>query len=109
MDIEETCGKSKKEIVKQLKVFNKELERHYKIRPIIYSNINFIENYLADDFKNYFFWIAHYYIDKLVVEDDINWIFWQHSDKAILVGSGINVDVNVFNGGSRDLESILHK
>ena len=109
VDIEETNGKSKREIIRQLKIYIKELEKHYKVRPIIYSNINFIENYLADDFKNYFFWIAHYYIDKLVVEDDINWIFWQHSDKAILVGSGWNVDVNVFNGGSRDLESILHK
>ena len=109
VDIEETCGKSKKEIVKQLNVFIKELERHYKIRPIIYSNINFIENYLADDFKKYYFWIAHYYCDELVVEEEINWIFWQHSDKAVLSGCDNNVDVNVFNGGSRQLEQILIK
>ena len=109
VDIEETSGKSKKEIVRQLKLFIKELEFHYKIKPIIYSNINFIENYLADDFKNYHFWIAHYYVEELIVEDEIDWLFWQHSDKAGLFGCGYKVDVNVFNGSRQDLQRILLK
>ena len=107
IDVEETGGKSKKEIVNQLKIYIKELEFHYKTKPIIYSNINFIENYLADDFKNYKFWVAHYYRDELIVEDNIKWLFWQHSDKAGMFGCEYLVDVNVFNGTRAQLQRIL--
>lgn len=107
VDIEETGGKSKKEIVKQLKIYIKELENRYRIKPIIYSNINFIENYLADDFKSYNFWVAHYYRDELIIADNIKWLFWQHSDKAGMVGCDYHVDVNVFNGSRAELQRIL--
>ncbi len=107
VDIEETNGKTKKVIVSQLKLYIKELEYHYRVKPIIYSNINFIENYLADDFSAYKFWVAHYYCDELIVEERINWLFWQHNDKAGLFGCGYNVDVNVFNGNKKDLLKIL--
>lgn len=107
IDIEEVRGKSKAEIVSALKQFAAIIEEHYKIRPIIYSNINYIEDYLADDFKDYKFWIAHYYQYDLNAGDSIQWLFWQHSDKADLLGINGNVDANVFNGGKEALDSIL--
>lgn len=107
VDIEETGNLSKKNLIKQLKIYIKEMELHYKRQPIIYSNINFIENYLADDFSNYNFWVAHYYRDELIVEDNIKWLFWQHSDKAGMFGCDYHVDVNVFNGTRAQLKRIL--
>ena len=107
IDVEEIRGKSKQDLVKQLNIYIGEIEKHYKVRPILYSGINFIENYLSDDFSDYNFWVAHYYEDELVIASDIKWLFWQHSDKATMVGCRYYVDVNVFNGTRSDFEMIL--
>jgi lysozyme len=109
IDVEETGGKSKKELVKRVRIFALDIEKKYKVKPIIYSNISFIEDYLADDFDGYYFWIAHYYEEELVIEKSVNWLFWQHSDKAAMFGCRQLVDVNVFNGNKNELKAILLK
>ena len=72
-----------------------------------YSNISFIEDYLSDDFPDYYFWVAHYYQDDLNISSEINWLFWQHNDHAMLFGYDQGVDVNVFNGNIIEFRSIL--
>lgn len=107
VDIEETRGKPKEVIVKQLKEFIASLEKKYKVKPIIYSNINFIEDYLADDFADYPFWIAHYYRTHVSPAENIQWVLWQHSDKGDLLGINGNTDVNVFNGSKEEFDELL--
>jgi lysozyme len=107
VDIEELRGKSKTELVAALTDFITELQLHYKVKPIIYSNVNFIEDYLADDFKQYPFWIAHYYRNELVADDSVQCLFWQHTDKADLLGIKGTVDANVFNGREDDFNKLL--
>ena len=107
VDIEETKNKSKAEIVAQLKIFLAEIESHYKTKPIIYSNYNFIEDYLADDFKNYPFWIAHYYHEEFTPIDSINFLFWQHSDRSDLLGINGNADANIFTGNEEEFRRLL--
>lgn len=109
VDVEEIGKKKKSELVKSLKIFIADIEKKYGIKPIIYSNISFIEDYLADDFVGYKFWIAHYYEEELVVESSIKWLFWQHSDKAFVFGCRQPVDANVFNGSFSDFKKILIK
>lgn len=107
VDVEDLRGKSKAELVSCLRVFLHEIESHYHVRPIIYSNINFIEDYLEEDFSDYSFWIAHYYRHELNTDGNIKWVFWQHSDKASLLGIRTNVDANVFNGDEEDFQKLL--
>ena len=110
VDIEDAKGKSKAEIVSALKEFLATIERHYKVKPVIYSNINFIEDYLMDDFRGYNFWVSHYEQDSLDIGDDsLKWIIWQHSNKSDLLGITGNADVDVFNGTRQQLDSILVK
>lgn len=109
IDIEETKGKTKAEIVAGLKIILKQLEVRYGVKPIIYSNISFIEDYLSDDFGDYNFWVAHYYEDELEISDEIHWVFWQHNDKAMIFGCDNSVDVNVFNGNQEQLKDLLLK
>jgi lysozyme len=104
IDIEESKKMTKREIVKSLKDFIKLLENHYHVKPIIYSNRNFIEDYLSDDFDNYIFWVAHYERPSIVF-NDVKWMFWQHNDKARLL-NGQQIDANVFNGTKSDLRKI---
>lgn len=109
VDVEETRGKKKADVVKGLKEMLMKLEEHYKVKPIIYSNINFIEDYLSEDFSGYRFWVAHYYQDELKPDESIQWLFWQHSDQADLLGISGNVDANVFKGDEVDLNKLLVK
>jgi lysozyme len=107
LDIEETGNKSKKELVKSLKTYLGEIETHYQCKPIIYSNISFIETYLAGDFKDYQFWIANYYKDKLVASPQIKWMFWQYYDRGKISGCNECVDMNVFKGSRAEFNKIL--
>ena len=90
-----------------LKTYLTIIEEHYHTKPIIYSNINFIETWLADDFSDYSFWIAHYYADKLRPAPGIKWLFWQYHDQAKVSGCNECIDVNVFKGSSKDFNEIL--
>jgi lysozyme len=107
IDIEETRGKSKQEIVTAVKTMSDLLQAQYGVKPILYSNISFIEDYLSDDFPDHYFWVAHYYEEQLEISDEIKWLFWQHSDRAMLFNSDQHVDVNVFNGNQIELRNIL--
>ena len=107
IDIEDTRGCTKQQIVDGVKTMASLLEIRYGTKPIIYSNISFIEDYLSDDFPDYYFWVAHYYQDDLNISSEINWLFWQHNDHAMLFGYDQGVDVNVFNGNIIEFRSIL--
>ena len=107
IDVEDTRGRSKQEIVDGVKTMSQLLEKKYGTKPIIYSNISFIEDFLSDDFPDHYFWVAHYYEEELQVADEIHWLFWQHNDKAMMLGYDQKVDVNVFNGNMIELRSIL--
>lgn len=107
VDVEEMRGKNKEELVKSLKEFLKIVEEHYHVRPIIYSNLNFVEDFLLEDFGGYKFWIAHYYRNELATPDSIECVFWQHTDKADLLGVRGNVDANVFTGSEQELKKML--
>jgi lysozyme len=106
LDIEQLNGTSperlRQEAIKWLDI----VEAHYKVKPIIYTNVDFYKNYLGEDFDQYPFWAAHYKTqDKPRINR--NWIFWQHSDEGNINGIIGNVDFNVFNGDIYDLKKLL--
>ena len=86
----------------EVKTWLRHVERHYGVKPILYTSRRFKERYLNDDTLNaYPFWIAHYYVDSLTYQGP--WTFWQHTDRGRLPGIRGRVDMNVFNG---DLDSL---
>jgi lysozyme len=81
------------------------VERHYGVKPIIYTYYKFKMRYLSDPvFNQYPYWIAHYYVDK--VEYKGEWKFWQHTDVGKLPGIKGNVDFNIYNGSYYDLRKL---
>ena len=81
------------------------VERHYQIKPIIYTYYKFKNQYLSDSiFNQYPYWIAHYYVDS--VEYRGRWKFWQHTDAGRLPGIKGNVDLNIYNGSYYDLRQM---
>lgn len=87
---------------RDLKIWLDKIEKHYKVKPILYTSYKYKTRYLNDSvFNSYPYWIAHYYVDS--VEYQGNWKFWQHTDVGTLPGIKEKVDLNVFNGSLEEL------
>jgi lysozyme len=82
------------------------LEKHYGVRPIIYTNADFYKQYLIDSFDDYPLWVAHYLrMDRPGVARP--WHFWQHSESGHVNGILSKVDFNVFSGDAQDFQQLL--
>jgi len=109
LDIETLAsGFNAENTIRGIKNWLKIIEKAYHIKPIIYTNIDFYNNYLADaDFNDYPLWIAHYYEEKVRINQI--WCFWQHNDRGKVNGIEGFVDFNVFNGAINDLQKLCKK
>ncbi len=108
LDIETANGASAADIRQRAKDWLQMIEKHYKVKPIIYSNIDFYENFLAGTFDDYPLWVAHYYVqDKPRIKR--SWLIWQHNEKGQVNGIDAFVDFNVFNGDSTAFKKLLIK
>ena len=101
LDIEKK-PKNVEKLKKDLLVWLNRVEKHYKVKPILYTSYKFKNKYLSDSvFNTYPYWIAHYYVDSVRYEGE--WKFWQHNDAGTLPGIDELVDLNVFNGSMSEL------
>ena len=108
LDIEKTFGISEQELQQRAKDWLLAIEKQYKVKPIIYTNVDFYENFLAGSFDDYPLWVAHYLVkDKPRIKR--NWQFWQHNETGRVNGVDAYVDFNVFNGDSTMFKKILLK
>lgn len=87
-----------------LKRWLTKVEKHYQVRPIIYSGERYYSDFLKEEFSEYLFWIANYNFYREKIEDD--WLFWQFTEKASLPGIKHRVDVNIYNGDIEQLQFI---
>ncbi|MBE8727803.1 glycoside hydrolase family 25 protein [Flavobacterium hungaricum] len=87
-----------------LKRWLTKVEKHYQVRPIIYSGERYYSDFLKEEFSEYLFWIANYNFYREKIEDD--WLFWQFTEKASLPGIEHRVDVNIYNGDLQQLQFI---
>lgn len=106
LDIEQLNGAASAEVKKEAKEWLDVVENYYKVKPIIYTNVDFYTRHLGSEFDAYPLWIAHYYQQQ---QPKINrdWIFWQHSDEGRVNGINSPVDFNVFNGDSLAFRGLL--
>lgn len=106
LDVEQTYGTDKATLQQRVHDWLMAVERRYGMKPILYSNVDFYETYLADRFGEYPLWVAHYFA-KEKPRTNHPWIFWQHSETGRVNGIGTAVDFNVFKGDSAAFRSLL--
>jgi lysozyme len=106
VDIEETYGVDPVLIRRRLKEFMNVIEEHYKVRPILYTYVDYYANVLGDDFDEYPLWVAHY-IKMNRPRIDREWLFWQHNEGGKVNGILTPVDFDVFSGDSAKFRSLL--
>ena len=92
----------------ELKKFITALEKHYGVKPIIYTYKKFHERHIDNAlFEGYPLWIARYNVNEPGIDNE--WIIWQCTENGKLPGIGEKVDINVFNGSIEELEKLRIK
>ncbi|HZW24118.1 MAG TPA: GH25 family lysozyme [Gallionella sp.] len=108
VDIEVLSKNSRPELAADLKRFLDMIERHYRVKPIIYSGESFANEYLKG-FSDYPLWLAEY-SDRpapVLPLDWKTWTFWQHTQSGRVNGIPGEADLNRFNGNAQSLEKLL--
>lgn len=109
IDIEEDEGVNKKLLLANLKSFLIALEKHYRIKPIIYTYESFYNDFFQGEFRNYNLWIANYSNYPPELKDGAKWEFWQYSEKGSIEGIPSYVDLNCFYGSKQELHKLLKR
>ena len=106
LDIEQVNGASVTALQQRVADWLQAVEKEYKVKPIIYTNVVFYETFLAGRFDDYPLWVAHYFAkDKPRIKR--KWHFWQHNEKGRVNGIDAYVDFNVFSGDSAAFKKLL--
>lgn len=106
LDIEKPPrGKTKEELVRDLKIWCDIVEQKYGKKPILYTYYHYYKDYLRDDFSGYVLWLANYN-NVLEPSEEDDWDFWQFTEKGIVNGINTKVDVDIYNGSLRSLKRL---
>ncbi|MBV4357761.1 glycoside hydrolase family 25 protein [Pinibacter aurantiacus] len=106
LDVEQAYGVSGDKVRQRVKEFLDTIHEYYGVMPIIYTNVDFYNQYLKNDFDDYPLWVAHY-LQKDKPRITREWTFWQHSESGHINGIANRVDFNVFNGDSSEFMKLL--
>lgn len=82
------------------------LEEYYGKTPVIYTNYNTYNTYLADAFAEIPIWICDVSDQTPELKGGHEWIFWQYSQRGLLDGYSDGderfIDMNIYNGSYFD-------
>lgn len=108
LDVEQKNGRGIEQIKKEVKSWLDKIESHYQVKPIIYTNVDFYNKHLGEEFDEYPLWVAHYF-QSSGPRISRKWNFWQHSERGRVDEIDHRVDFNVFNGDADEFKSLLVK
>lgn len=102
LDIEKMGNLTPRQLQDDVLTWLEIVEKHYGVRPIVYSFYDFKNKNLNTPILNqYPLWIARYYQQELGYEGD--WMMWQYTDIGEVDGIKGKVDCSVFNGTMHEL------
>ena len=86
-------------VATELKAFVSVIEKHYGVKPMIYTQPDIRHKYLAD-FQDYPWWIRSVFFPAWLSAFGSDWTLWQFNDRGELAGySGGEhyIDMNILN------------
>ena len=99
---------NKEWVTKELQKMLDKLEKTYRVKPIIYTTMEFYQEYIEGEFLEYDIWIRN-----ILTKPDLEnreWKFWQYTGRGRLEGYNGEeefIDLNVFNGSKEDFENYI--
>ena len=107
VDIEALHKNTRPDLADDLRQFLSMLEGKYGVKPIIYSGVNFANEYLSG-FGNHPLWLAEYGVDQPKTPSGWeSWAFWQYSQSGTVDGVNGPVDLDRFSGTHQQLQALL--
>lgn len=115
LDLEQACipkgHRMETEVFQQnVKKWLDQVEKELGMRPIIYTNRPFANDYLDHpDFSRYKLWMAEYGVRKPRLPktwSKAGWTIWQRSPKGAVEGEVGNVDHDILNGSLENLQKL---
>lgn len=108
LDVEKSGRLNAQQLQKAVKTWLDIVEKHYGVKPILYTGYSFKMKYLSGaEFEQYPYWIAHYYVNELTYKG--KWDFWQYTDVGHIDGISGHVDCNIFRGTMAELLELTLK
>jgi lysozyme len=104
LDIEKTDGVAPEVMLEGVRIWLLAVERTLGVRPVLYTNQDFYDKYLAGLFDEYPLWVARYSWSLPVLSSGRSYDFWQFTDKGRLDGLKGHVDLNLFPGDAKMLQ-----
>lgn len=111
LDLEERFKIPTEKFQENVRIWLKEVEKHLKVKPILYASPHYYRDYLADAFGEYKVWIAKYqsYPSPVLEGTKEHWLFWQFSNRGRIAGIKGNVDLDVFYGSIQEFQQLLKR
>lgn len=106
---EEGYTQNTQELIGNVRQWLQMIEKHYGVKPIIYTNRIIYRKYIYNHFDDYPLWISHYNVAELDGYDLSNVYFWQYSMNGKVEGIQTPVDFNVFLKDKFDYERITFR
>jgi len=104
LDLEEGSSLGKDALSAWVNEFMIEVYNLTGVKPIIYTNPNYAENYLDLSVTQWNLWIANYDVSSPSTGVWDSWAFWQYTDSGNVSGVSGNVDMDYYNG---NLDSLM--
>lgn len=95
--------RSDKEVIGEIGSFLRMVRLKMGVKPMIYTNQDAYERYIAKNFADYPLWICDLSNEPTDVVK--KWDFWQYSHKGKLEGAPYKIDFNVYRRSLSDLKS----
>lgn len=103
----EVSGKDHNVMLREIKIFLDLLERHYSMKPMIYTDYERYAEFIKGNFENYVIWIRDIFTSANW-SNVKNWTFWQYCDRGHVPGITGFVDLNVFSGEINQLNKLVN-
>ena len=96
IDVEHRGNATLETFRERLMLFARLVEKHYGVRPIIYTSRDFYNKYLAGPFTGYKYMIARYHSDVPELVDNAAFVMWQYTQNGRVRGIRGDVDRSCF-------------
>lgn len=110
VDIEILGKNTQPDLVSRLQTFLEILEKHYGIKPIIYTDKGFWNANLDDKFGSYPLWVAEYDVESPTLPQGWNtYHLWQWKSDAQVPGVEKTADISKLNPKEKDFSQLILK
>lgn len=108
LDVETNTGLTDEALNAAVLTWMSTVEAAYGVAPILYSDLSFVQNRLADTLAVYPLWIAEYTDEA---PEDLGpwttWTFWQYSESGTIDGIDGAVDLDRYRGTATAWRGLL--